>query len=140
MISLNAIGSACIQQRCCSHNIRSYKRLWICNRTVYMTLCCKVHNHIRFFCFKQPKDKLPICNITLHKLIIRLIFYWLQVFKIACISQEIQIQNLVFRILIHHMLYKIASNKSSTTSYNDLHSIILRLIVFVVQFIYILSI
>ena len=79
VVTLNAIGAACVQQCGGSHNIGPYKALGIRNGAVHMAFRRKVNDHIRLFLFKQVKDKLPVGNITLYKLVVRLVlyrFYW----------------------------------------------------------------
>ena len=52
MVTFDTIFSAGIHQNCSTFNVCIQEYFRIFDRTVYMTFCCKVYNHIWFLFFK----------------------------------------------------------------------------------------
>ena len=63
-----------------------------------------------------------------------------QSLQVSCIGQQVQVDNLVFRILVHHVVHKIASDKSGSAGNNDLHLISSKLKLPVVELIHVFSV
>ena len=124
-ISVVSVGAlAIIPERLCNtqksdstHNVSVSKGTWIFNRTVYVTLCCKVNNVIRMIGLKQLCQSLFIPNIYMSKGIARILIIFREVLKVACIRQSIHVQDMNVLISSKHIVDKVRSNKSSSTSY-----------------------
>ena len=117
MVTLYTIFFRGIQQHSCSHNIGLHKNARVFNGTVYMALCREIHYNIKFFFLKQIHNKRFIRNITFDKFVIRFIFHWFQSFQIAGVGEQIQVYNLIIRVFIHHVMYKVSSDKTGTACY-----------------------
>ena len=121
MITFYSVFFGRIQKYLGSEHIGLYKDSRVCDGTIHVAFRCKVHNYIRAFFFKQIHNKFTICDITTDKFIIWLIFNRFQCFEVSGISQKIEINDLVVRIFIHHVMYKVTSDKSGTAGYNNFH-------------------
>ena len=122
MVSVGAL--AIIPERLCNtqksdstHNVSVSEGTWIFNRTVYVALCCKVNNVIRMIGLKQLSQSLFIPNIYMSKGIARVLIIFREVLKVACIRQSIHVQDMNVLISSKHIVDKVRSNKSSSTSY-----------------------
>ena len=116
-----------LKQRERSHHIGLRKSKRIFDAAVNMTLCCKVDDAIYLLILHEFEDTVEIANIHLHELVVRLILNILEVRKITCIRQLIQVDNLIVWIFVHKQPYNMASDKSGSTGYYDsFHSVILR--------------
>ena len=73
VVTLNAVGAACVKQRCGSHYVCADKALRIYNGTVNMALCREVYNDIRFLFLEEVEYKFAVCDIALYELVIRLV-------------------------------------------------------------------
>jgi len=111
-----------LQQRQSSHHIGLCKCEWILNTSIHMTLCCQVNDTIHMLFLHQLVECIEIANIHLHKLVIWLILYVLEISQITSISQLIQINYIILGILIYEQTNYMASNKACTTcNYYILH-------------------
>ena len=107
-----------------SHHIRASKSKRILDRTIHMALCCQMNNAIHFLLLHQRINRVKVADIGLHKTIIRLILYVLQVSQIAGISQLVYIDNAILWILVDKKSYHMATNKSGTAGNNNSFHII----------------
>ena len=92
-----------------------------------MALRCKIHNHIRLLIFEKFEDELSVRNIPLDKFIIRFILHRFKRLQVPCIGEQIQIDNLILRIFIYHMMYKIPADETGASCYDDFHCMLLLL-------------
>ena len=123
VIALDAVGPAGIQERGGSHHIGPHKGLRIGDGAVHMALRRKVHDNIRLLFLKQIKDKLPVCDVAPDKLIIRLSLQRRHRLQVARVGQKIQIDELILRIFIHHIVHEVAADKSGAAGYDKFHNI-----------------
>ena len=121
MITLDSVSTAGIQKCRCSHYIGADICLRIRDGTVYVALCCKIDNHIRLFFFKQLEYKITVCNIAMYKFIIRFVLYRFQSLQVSCIGQKIQVDDLILRVFIYHMMYKVSADESCSACHDNFH-------------------
>lgn len=122
MVTLNTVFSASIHQHCSAFDVGIQEHFRILDRTVYVTFCCKVHYHIRLLFLKQFVYCLTVCNACLYKTEIRVIHYRLQCRQITSICQAVQAYDSIIRVLIQHVKYKVASNKSGSSGHDNSHN------------------
>ena len=62
-----------------------------------MALCCEIDNIVEIILRKKLADKLLVADIALHEDVTLIALYALEVFKIACVGQLVQIdeQNII---------------------------------------------
>ena len=123
MITLDTVLAASIHQNTGTDDIGLEKDTRIFDRTVNMRLCRKVNHNIRMFFFKQFVHCFAVADICLHKAEIRVVHNRCQRGQIACISQLVQADNPVIRILLQHVEHKVTTNKTSTTGNNNIHDL-----------------
>ena len=81
-----------------------------------MGFSSKIHHHIRMLLFKEAIHRLPVADIHLHEAEVRLIHHRCQSRQISRISQLVQTDDAIVRILLHHVKDKIGSNESGAAS------------------------
>ena len=86
-----------------------------------MTLCCKIHHHIRVLFLKQPIYRLPVRNALFHKAEIRIFHHRSESREIPGVSQAVQTYDPVIRILCEHMKNKVTSDKTGTAGHDNRH-------------------
>lgn len=86
----------------------------------------KVHHNIRMLLFKEAIYGIPIADIHLHKAEIRLIHHRCQGRQISRVGQLVQTDDTIIRILLHHVKYKIRTNKSGAAGDDDCQYIYLQ--------------
>ena len=73
VVTLDSIGTACIEQCRCSHYVCADKALRIDNGTVNMALSREVYNDIRFLFLEEVEYEFAVCDITLYELVVWLV-------------------------------------------------------------------
>ena len=122
MITFYAVSSGSVQKHLSAHHIGLYKNAGVRNRPVHMGLGGEVHHNIKLLLLKQIHDKGTVRDISFHKVIIWPVCHGRKRFQIARIGQKVQIHNLILRILIHHMVNKIAADKTGASGNQDFHN------------------
>ena len=121
MITLDTVLAAGIHQNRSTDDIGLKENARIFNRTVNMRFCRKVDHNIRMFFLEQLIDCFAVADVCFHKAEIRVIHNRCQRGQVSCVGQFIQTDDPVIRILLQHVEHKVAANKSSTASYNNIH-------------------
>jgi hypothetical protein len=117
MVSLYTVGAGCVQQHSGTQYVGAYKDTGIGDGTVYVRLGSKVYYHVKLLLCKQIHDELTVCDIALYKLVVGLVLHGLQSLQIASIGQQIQVHDLILGILVYHVMYKVAADKTGATGY-----------------------
>ena len=84
-----------------------------------MTLGSEVDNAVDLLVLHQLVEGVEVADVHLHKLVVGLVLDVLQVSQITRISQLVQINDVILRILVHKQAHHVASNKACATSNND---------------------
>ena len=66
---------------------------------------------------------IEIADVHLYKLIVGLVLHIFEIGKIASIGKLVQIDDVIFGILVYEKAYYMASNKACTASDNDVSHI-----------------
>ena len=104
-----------LQQRECAHHIRLGKRERVLDASVNMAFCSQVDDAINLLVLHQLVEPVEVTDVHLHELIVGLVLHILQVGEVTCISQLVQIDDFVLRILVHKQAHHMTSNEASTT-------------------------
>jgi hypothetical protein len=123
MIARNAVLSAGINERRSADDVGLQEDLRILDRAVYMSLRRKIDDDIRFFLLKKTLYALTVTDIQFDKSKSRMIHNRCKGGKIACVGQLIHTDDTVFRMFLHLVKHKVASNKSSSSGHNNSHFI-----------------
>ena len=115
--SICPLVSGCIEQIYRSNNVGFHKSHRVFNGTIHMGLGSQMDNSIKLLFLKQIINKPLVSDVAFYKSIIRFIFNIDDIFQISCISERIQIKNLVVRILLHKKPHDMGANKTRSTGY-----------------------
>ena len=85
------------------------------NRAVNMAFCGKMHNRTWLMFGKQAVEQCCIADVTLHEQVPGIILQGFQGIEIACVSQFIQIHNLVIGMFCNKQPHHMRTNKTCTT-------------------------
>ncbi len=121
MIAGNAILSAGIHKRRSADDIGLQENLRVFDRAVYMRLRSKIDDDIRLFLLKKTVYAFAVTDIQFDKSESRMIHHRCKGGKIACVGQLIHTDDTVFRMFVHLVKHKVASNKSGSSGHNNSH-------------------
>ena len=88
-----------------------------------MALRGKVDDDVRLLLGKQPENKVPVCNVSLDKLVVRPVLNGFQGFQIACVGKGIQIDDGVIRVFVNHIVHKIAADETGSACDDEFHNV-----------------
>ena len=64
-------------------------------------------------------EGVEVADVHFHKLIVRFIFHIFKIGQITCISEFIEVDDVILRILVHEQAHYMASYKACATSNDD---------------------
>ena len=123
MITLDSVLSAGIHQNSSTDDVRVQENLRVLDGAVYMALCCEVYNHIRMLLLEELVDCFAVSDAFFYKTEIRIVHDRCQGREIAGIGQAVQTDDPVIRVFFQHVKNKVASDKSGTAGYDNIHSV-----------------
>jgi len=77
-----------------------------------MAFGCKMDDAIDLFVLHELVERIKIANVHLYELVVRFFFDVLEICKVARVSQLIEIDNLVFRVLVDKKTNDMTSDKA----------------------------
>ena len=101
-----------------THHVRLCEGERVLDGAVHVAFGCEVDNAVDLFVLHELVERVEVAYVHLHELVVRLPFDVLEVRKVACIGQLIEVDNLVFRILVHEKANNMAPDKACTAG-ND---------------------
>ena len=102
-----------------THHVRLGESERVLDGAVHVAFGGQVNDAVDFFVLHELVESVKVADIHLHELVVRLVFDVLEVCKVARISQLVEVDNLVFRILIHKEANHVASDKACAAGDND---------------------
>jgi hypothetical protein len=84
-----------------------------------MALCSEMDDAVYLFVLNELAEVGEVANVHLHELIVRLVLHVLQVGEIASVSQLVEVDNLIFRILVDKESYYVATYEACATGNNN---------------------
>ena len=110
------IELGCLKEREGAHDVGACEGKRIFDGAIDMALGCKMYYAIDMLILHELIESIEVADIHLHKLVIRLILNILEVCQITSVSQLIQVDDIILRILVHEKTNNVRSDKSSSTS------------------------
>ena len=109
-----------LEQAQSSHDVRLGKRERILDGAVHVTFCRQVDDTVNLFVLHELVERIEVANVHLHELVVRLAFDILEVREVARIGKHIEVDNLVFGILVHEQAHHVAPDKACTAGNDDI--------------------
>ena len=109
-----------LQQAQSSHHVRLRESERILDGTIDMAFCREVDDTVDMLILHELVERVKVADVHLHELVVRLAFDVLQVREVARIGKLIEVDNLVFRILVHEQANDMAANKACTAGNDDI--------------------
>ena len=102
-----------------THDVRTSKSKRVLDGTVHVAFCSKMDDAIDLFILHELVERVEVADVHLDELVVRLIFDILEVCEIACVCKLVEIDNLVFRILVHEQAHDMATDKACSACNNN---------------------
>ena len=103
-----------------SHDIGASEGEGILDGTVYMALSGEMDDAVNVLILHQLVECFEVTDVHLDKLVVGLIFYILEVGKVAGIGQLIQVYDVVLRILVYEKADYMATDEACSTCDDDI--------------------
>ena len=110
-----------------SHHVRLREGERVLDGTVHVAFGSKVDNAVDLLVLHEFVERVKVADIHLHELVVRLAFDVLEVREVARIGKLIEVDNLVFRVLVHEQANHVAPDKACAASDDDVFHIITSL-------------
>ena len=115
-----------LQQAQSPHHVRLRECKRILDGAIDMAFCRQVDDSVDMFVLHELVERVEVADVHLHELVVRLVLYVLEVREVARVGKLIEVDNLVFRVLVHEQANHVAPNKAGTASNNDiLHTLVI---------------
>ena len=79
-----------------------------------MRFSCQMDDAIDLLILHQLVERVEVADVHLHELVVGLILNILEVSEVACISELVEIDDIVLRVLIYEEAYYMRADKAST--------------------------
>ena len=109
-----------LQQGESAHHVRLREGERVLDGTVHVTFGSQMDDTVNLFVLHEFVERIEVANVHLHELVVRLAFDVLQVREVARIGKLVEVDNLVFGILVHEKANHMAPDKARTAG-NPLH-------------------
>ena len=114
-----------LKQRQRTHDVGACKCEGILDGTVDVAFCCKMYDSVHLVLLHYVHNCLEVADVALHESIVRTVLDVLEVGKVASVCELIDVDDVVFWILVYKQSYHMRAYKSGSTSYdNVLHSLL----------------
>ena len=127
MIALYARFSRGIHERRSTHDVRSEKHFGVLYRAVNMAFRREVDDYIELLILEQLVNKLAVCDIALYELEMLVFHRFVEGLEIAGISQKVEADDIIIRMLAEHMIDKVAADKTGASRNENLHVFVLHI-------------
>ena len=127
MIALYARFSRGIHESRSAHNVRSEEHFWVLYRAVNMAFRREVDDYIELLILEQFVNKLAVCDVALYELEMLVFHRLVEGLEIAGISQKVEADDIIIRMLAEHMIDKVAADKTGASRNENLHVFVLHI-------------
>ena len=103
-----------------SHHVRLREGERVLDGTVHVAFCSQVNDAVDLFILHELVESVEVADVHLHELVVRLALDILQVREVARIGQLVEVDNLVFRILIDKEAHYVAANEACAAGNDDI--------------------
>ena len=109
-----------LQQAQSSHHVRLCEGERVLDGTIHVAFCREVDNAVDLFVLHELVERVKVADVHLHKLVVRLVLDILEVREVARVGKLIEVDNLVFRVLVHEKANHMAPDKACTAGDDDI--------------------
>ena len=127
MIALYARFSRGIHESRSTHDVRSEEHFGVLYRAVNMALRREVDDYIELLILEQLVNKLAVCDIAFYELEMLVFHRLVEGLEIAGISQKVEADDIIIRMLAEHMIDKVAADKTGASRNENLHVFVLHI-------------
>lgn len=103
-----------LQQGKRTHHVRACKGERVLDAAVHVTLCRQVDDAVHVILLHHLLHLLVVADVRFHEHIVFLVLNVLQVCQVSRIRQLVQVDDAVFRILVHEEANHMAADESGT--------------------------
>ena len=103
-----------LQQGERTHHVRACKGERVLDAAVHVTLCRQVDDAVHVILLHHFLHLFVVADVRFHEHIVFLVLDILQVRQVSCIRQLVQVDDAVFRILVHEEANHMAADESGT--------------------------
>ena len=96
-----------LEQRQSTHHVGLSESEWILDTSIYMTLGSEMDDAIHLVVLHQLQHQVEITDIPLNESIVRLVLDVLEVSQVACVSQLVEVDDVILRIFVHEKSYNV---------------------------------
>lgn len=96
-----------LEQRQGTHHVGLSKSEWILDTSIYVALGSEMNDAIHLVVLHQLQHQVEITDITLYESIVRLVLNVLEVSQITCVSQLVEVDDVILRIFVHEKPYNV---------------------------------
>jgi len=113
----------CLEQAKRAHHVRLRKGERVLDGAVHVAFCRQVDDTVDMFVMHELVEGVEVADVHLYELVVRLALDVLEVREVARIGQLVEVDNLVFRVLVHEQANHVATNEACAAGNDDiLHS------------------
>ena len=94
-----------LEQRQGTHHVGLSKSEWILDTSIYMALGSEMDDAIHLVVLHQLQHLVEIADIALNESIVRLVLNVFEVSQVTCVSQLIEVDDVILRIFVHEKSY-----------------------------------
>ena len=87
----------------------------------------EVDDYIELLILEQLVNKLAVCDIALYELEMLVFHRFVEGLEIAGISQKVEADDIIIRMLAEHMIDKVAADKTGASRNENLHVFVLHI-------------
>ena len=109
-----------LEQRQGTHHVGLSESEWILDTSIYVALGSEMDDAIHLVVLHQFQHQVEITDIALNESIVWLVLDVLEVCKVASVCELIDVDDVVFWILVYKQSYHMRAYKSSTARDNDI--------------------
>ena len=106
-----------LQQGKGSEHIGACKCERVLDGTVHVAFGGKVDDAVHFFAAQQFQNSLEIADVHSDETVVRLMLYILEIRKITCVSEFVEVDDAVVGMVVHHQSHKVAPDESGASGY-----------------------
>ena len=109
-----------LEQRKSSHHVRLREGERVLDGAVHMAFCREVDDTVDMLILHELVESVEVADVHLHELVVRLPFDVLEIRKVARVGKLIEVDNPVFRVLVHEQTNDMASDKACAAGNDDI--------------------
>ena len=85
-----------------------------------MAFGCEVYDAVDVLCLHEPEYAVEVADVHLDELVIGLVLYVLEVGEVACVGEFVEVDDVVFRILVDEQADYVAADEAGAAGDDDI--------------------